>query len=244
MATIRNIEKVRKLGGPLAWQQSSMPNFTERYMRTILADDPVLYWPGQDTSGHILDCSPEKIGRIPFRDSVTEASLTYRRPGPFKGLSYAITKGGSSGECRRPSMSFTTNNLTMEGWVNLTSSLGSNRALFDCGGSLVGNAVIMTSATHYAVVIQGVAIAANNTTVLTTGVWYHIVVTKDAGTWKYYLNGAGDNVSAGTQNPQPNTGKMGLGGADVQVFDWAHFAYYETALSSTQALAHYNAGKA
>lgn len=241
---LRSNEKKRHLDALSNF--NSIPQFGSRYMAAVLADTPIIYWPGQDFSGHLRSLSTARTGgeNITNFDSTTETTLTYRvTPGPFKDGTVCVTKG-SGGKATRHNVTVAVNNCSLEGWFNLTSGVGSNRLLMSVDGTLKGWGVLMTSATHYAVIVQNVAFQANNTAALATGTWYHIVCVREAGTWKYYLNGAGDNTSAGTGLPVANDDSLGIGigrDATVQVFNWAHFAYYETALTSGNVSTHYNA---
>jgi autotransporter-associated beta strand protein len=101
-----------------------------------------------------------------------------------------------------------------------------------------------------------VALSINSGTGVTAGAWHHVVVTwnHSAAVGKIYVNGVLKNTSpvvapAGTNSRtfDPNTsGAFTIGSRSDGAFAWAgdtdEAAFYTTALSDAQVLAHYNNG--
>jgi microcystin-dependent protein len=205
------------------------------YETEVLADSPYLYWESQDASGHLADASGNS------RDTTTESVLTYQVGGPFFA-SLAIEKG-NGGAAYRTSASAATNNFTAEFWLYLVSGGGGNRTIFANHNGGAGWDIYMPASNKFAVVVQSVGFMSQCAATLATATWYHVVVTRDSGTWKYYVNGAVDTSNAGTGAPSSASGgTIGIDSAASALdIRFAHVAYYESALSSARVAAHYAA---
>ena len=98
--------------------------------------------------------------------------------------------------------------FTIEAWYYFTS-FGSSFGIWDqWSGSSSGNSQVWMSSGSAGTMkwyYNGSSLLSSNTT-LSTGQWYHIVLTRHSGTLKFYINGT---VDSNTQSFSSNYGKTG-----------------------------------
>jgi hypothetical protein len=228
------------------------------YSSTILADSPVAYWrlgesPGTSGSGSVLDASGNGYHATP-------TSVTFGTAGAITDADTAVTCNGTSSVIVTP-FDVTgnlggTNRLTVELWAKsritqVHSPLGNNDKAVS--GTDQASVDFFDNSGQFWVrmKIGGTDRTASGGT-WTAGVWYHVAATYDGSNVSLYKNGVLVNAVAATGTiydsqvpltigrrgnyPTSTGGPWWYDGAIDEV------ASYSAALSSTQLLAHYNAG--
>lgn len=211
------------------------------YSATVLADGPKAYWECQEASGLPQDSSGNGLHMT--SQDLTGGGFGYREPGPFD---YGILANGGS-RFLRAAVSTAVNNLTLEMWVKINLVTNPTQGIFSWNSGANGFILAVTTNFHFFIVVQGVATLSQSAVALPSGGgragWSHVVVVRDAGTWKYYLNGQVDTANAGTSTPIAPTGSTIFpGGASVQSVV-AHLAMYESVLTPTQIKDHCTIGR-
>jgi hypothetical protein len=207
------------------------------YAAAVLADTPKAYYKCDDASGNPQDSSGNALHM-----TTTSSGVTYQDPGPF-GPDFCIRWNLKS--TSRNAVSTVQSNWTLECWCKFNALNGSTVM---CGnGGTNGWEMYLPTTTNIGGIAQGVGGQTASGFTLSTGVWYHLVVQKQTGAgglWLYYINGRPDMTRAGTSNPTApgNTPGTTMNRANTGDISMAHFALYETALSATRILAHYEAG--
>lgn len=207
------------------------------YDSIIVAAGPKAYWPCQEPSGFPKDISGNGLDIT----NIGPVVPSYHVDGAIRH-DYAVGFTSGSLFYRNPA-SLAVNNLTAEMWIALLGGSGSSRQFYGWDGSGFGGFYLTTnSAGAWRAVIGGtgslLSIAAN----ALTGSYCHLVVVRDAGTWKYYFNGALDTANAGSATPSTPSVLTFFGANDgsLQV-RMAHVAMYERVLSADEIKAHYEA---
>lgn len=232
---LRTQDKRLHLGQTMA-QIFSGPLYTgpNAYIENVMLDTPRAFYKMQDTSGNPVDSSGNSL-------NLTSVAGTpeYQQTGPMGD--YGIRCVGGETLDRSGHISTVTNNLTMEGWFNVELTTGDDQILFYNGNSgSNGWGIVVDNNGKFQYLCGGVALGTASSAAI-EGVGYrHIVVVRDAGTWKYYVNGVSDTANAGTTAPGTPSGVTKMGGGSVQTV-YAYVAVYETALSAATILTHYNA---
>jgi hypothetical protein len=131
--------------------------------------------------------------------------------------------------------------FTFEIWMKSANAGITFRALveYSSGGPAIG---VDSSQKPYLFVNGGPLdgrIVATSGVALTLGVWSHIVVTKNGGTTKIWLNGI-DVTVPGTNATFSGTGTISIGQNLQDTID--ELALYPAALSSSRVVTHYQAG--
>lgn len=211
------------------------------YTQSVLADSPKAFWTLQDSSGLPQDSSGNGLHMTTY-DQWTPPDInhSFRESGPFPG-SYSMRLHGDA--FSRSTVSVATNNFTMEVWFKYESDFGRDPLLGNFNGGGDGWAIDWRSGFFtYRALVGNVNWEAESVELGSVGTWDHVVMTRDAGTWKYYINGATDRANAGTDAPSAPTG----GTTRINQFNltgnYAFAAIYETALPLARATDHFNAG--
>lgn len=241
------------------------------YIAEILADSPMAFYDLQDASGNPVDSSGNG-----YDVTTTQGSPAYlETSAPMSGAVSIRLPAGSSFD--RATYSTAVDNMSVELWVQPIAIVGSVRDLFNNTafrdsppGALNGWGALVTSDPYMSSIRQGIALNTAGTTLLspiaqsslsllpmlgvgggslTTGGWHQIIVTRDAGTWKYYLDGAVESTNAGTGAPAAPVdsgsyiARQRIGGGPTNTWDsrMAFVSYWEVALTATQASDHYDA---
>lgn len=205
------------------------------YVSAVLADTPKAYWECQDASGNPQDSSGNGL----HMTSVTGTPDYTFATGPC-GDDTCIRVIGGENLQRSSQVSTVTDNFTMELWYWIEAGAGDEIL---CNGNRATNGwgIRSTSGTKFAGLVCGIIVLSNCAASLTAA-WRHIVVVRESGTWKYYVDGSSDTSNAGTNAPNTPSGTVLVnGGTDSTQARYAHIAIYETALSSVQVAAHYAA---
>jgi hypothetical protein len=212
------------------------------YVAAVLADSPVGYWRMGEASGSVLDSIGSSHGTATgtTRD-VTGALTTAQDDG-------AITFNGTSDKVRMGDVLDQTGAVSYELWVKRANTTGALQYLMNKGA---GQPNIVLKADHYITVgEENVDLVLSSTAILNDTNWHHIVFTwtgaaaVDAA--KLYVDGVNVGVHQNTATIAGNGSSLSLGAAYVDALYFAgtidEAAIYNTVLSPTRVLAHYNAG--
>lgn len=125
--------------------------------------------------------------------------------------------------------------ITLSGWVNLTSSPANYDQFVAIRGSTGGGTARMLGVNNASkLTFNTFASEAAGTTTLSTGTWYHVAATCNAGTAKVYLNGVLEASGSVTYNSVAgsNTFTVARGGAsEYAIAKIDDVAVWNTALS-------------
>jgi len=214
------------------------PDDTERqrFWDAVRSGGPLAIWRLDDPSGNFLDTSgPFVQGTHPF---VPSGTVSYGQPGPAAGWPAISVDGGGGSQS---SFSTAMNDITFEAWFMPTSVDADHQVIFANVNGGQGWALLINMNGKLQVVVNGSTYLAESRASLDNGTWYHIVVMRRAGTWRYYLNGEVDTPNAGTAAPGSAVTTMKLlGSPDLQA-SMATAAYYERALTGGEVRDHYEA---
>lgn len=203
------------------------------YEAAVLASSPRAYWQMDEASGLAQDSSGNGL------NMTTTNAAAYQVAGPFAGFLGMTFNAGSVAS--RAAVSSAANNMTIEMFVCVRAIGASNAELF-------------RQATAWSIWVQDASHArqprvnAGGTleafgSAFTFNVWTHFVVTRRAGTWIYFRDGATDVANAGGAAPGATFTTTQVNGSNMQA-TYSQVAYYETSLSDATILAHYNAALA
>lgn len=205
------------------------------YRAAVLADSPIAFWEGQETSGSTLV------------DSISAANMTttgtVAQTGPMSDRA-VLQPGGTSSA--RALVSNETTTMTMEiiAVFSAVTAGASNQTLY-YNGSSGGDGYGLIVGTGGSFAIKGLlgGVAVGSLIGTGTGNYDHIVQRRNAaGAWSFFLNGVnGGDSGLGSTNPGVPTGNITIGGSTNFQFNWAYAAFYSTDLSDARILAHYTA---
>ena len=231
----------------ITWQTGGLYAPAGYYSGTILADQPLAYYPLNDTSGTVAaDSSGNGL------NATYVGGVQLGQPGalPFDPGT-AVTLDGSTGYVQLPTLSNAfTSGFSAEVWADPTS-VGSYQRFFDFGnGSYADNIVLSRNGTSNDLAFtvfqggsEGNVVVASNAIVLNQ--WQYFAVTMDAkGNVTLYKNGA--VIATGTTYvPRPGIvrvdnylGKSNFGNA-LYAGSLDQAAIYAAPLSAAQIAAHY-----
>lgn len=220
------------------------------YSAAVLAETSLQsLWKCDEASGNLTDSK----GAV---TATATSSPSYRQNAPLVGGA-VFTNGSSSYFDAGNNYAFTTGSFSVEFWVKRTSN---NRVISKYEESTYGGWHVGfnggTSGSTLKLFAQRWYSGASTTditgsTVLTNGVWYHVAFTHDnsTGTTKLYLNGALDataTLSTGALTAHGRGLKFGASNNAGSPTNYCsaylnYIAIYNTALSGSAVLSHYNA---
>lgn len=204
------------------------------YVTAVLASSPRAYWKLDEASGLPQDSS----GNALHMTSQTGGVKTYGVGGPLPGFTAMQFEGGYG--VSRSAVSTQQDDITFEAWIRPQIISANDQTAMKNSSASQGWDVVFDTNRTYQVIVQGVA-AQSSGSALTLGLWRHVVVTRRAGTWLYFLDGAADGTGKGTSTPNGSPASTGIGGSSSFQFRVCHVAYYETSLSDADITAHYDA---
>lgn len=231
---------------------------TTSYRNTVLADNPIIYYEFDETSGTTAD----NLGSGGATNDGTLVSTVTVNQSSFLNGGTAYDFGGG----RVTAAAFSTQTeWTLEAWINWDSSKTSGSHIFgnDQGGwnddvlfgigTETGSAGVPSS--NVGLVQQGSPGTVRDAVAdpLSHSVWHHVVVTGSTinGELKLYVDGAlVDTNSSLTNGVTMNGHQFAVGAArfiddaGTRPFDGLidEFALYGTVLDATAVSTHYNAG--
>lgn len=210
------------------------------YATAVLADSPLAYWKLQEASGLPQDSSGNGL-----HATSTDGSPAYHQAGATAMGDFGIFYNGSAaGLVQRhrydtAAIDDCVGDIAFECWYKINFN-NANQPFIVINSNGTGASVFGSSSGHFAAFNNGVGSSAN-AAVLTFGTWYHIVVTRESGVWKYYVNGSLDTANAGSQTSTGTGGVTFWGGVNDNQCYLAHVAYYTHALTATDVSDHYSA---
>jgi YD repeat-containing protein len=232
--------------GKAASTASSVPT-SDSYAQTILGDHPYSYWRLDETGG------PQAASAAPgvYFGQPSATGMTNGIQGaPVDDPDTAITLNGSSGAVTIPMVTPATWNMTLECWVNISSS--TQGALIKMGGTWggfglgVGNGTYSSSGTSLIGLydwVRWLNPVGNPTLSLNT--WHHVALVLDgSGNPTMYLDGTAYPIPSGSP-PDATTGNGCIGCDSGSAFFGGsvdEVAIYHSALSASQIQNHYVAG--
>lgn len=228
------------------------------YQTTVLADNPLLLWPLDETSGSsFADASGN--GRPGTIDG-TAAGVTYAQPGLTSDGGTSVTLASTVAlqlVTVDPGMR-TTSAVSYELWTKEGSTTTDGIAMLASGGThggmLLGQLTTSTNMEFRVALGGGVFSSGVNLTPATyfgDGLRHHVVATYDGATLAVYVDGAlAGSVAVTGPVDYSNVGSGLLlndyfdGSAAHVLNGWGfdNFAVYGTALSASQVSAHFSAG--
>jgi hypothetical protein len=123
------------------------------------------------------------------------------------------------------------NNLTIEGWIKPNSANGTTSLFYNNGFGLI------LRGTQISGIVPGRAFLDSNANVI-VGIWQHVALVRNAGTWAIYLNGTAYATYATDTNPNnQNRGTfIGCNLNNGEIFDGAisQVAFWNTVRTTNQ----------
>jgi len=231
---------VRCTKGVLTPRTGSVP----AYVTEVLADNPILYWKMWEASGSQAADSSGNNYHGTFINTPT-LGVT----GPYTGGLATSFAGGSSEYVQRSGgENFAQRPMSIDAWVNTP---GTERiVVFDQRGVSDGVVFLIEPDGTMNLTAYGVATWTSGTGDMIEGVWTHVAVTVASGgaiTW--YVNGSSVGTSTATSISSSTSviysnakgGSGGVGVEDIATVEISDVAVYDTELSGTRVLAHYDA---
>ena len=123
-------------------------------------------------------------------------------------LSFATSGAAATGAL----VTTNTNNITIEGWVKWNGPTGNNQFIFyngNSGGN--GYGLMINAGSNSLSILCGGVSFLNSTVVLAVGVWQHVAIVRNAGTWSIYMDGVAYSVSSATVTPNTPSGNFLIG---------------------------------
>jgi hypothetical protein len=146
---------------------------------------------------------------------------------------------GPGGGASQSNWSTVTDNFSVELWFKPTSITDDNQVIFSNTSGANGWALTINQNGKLQVVINGSTYLAESATALELGTWYHIVVERRNGQWRYYINGEIDTPNAGTTAPSSGSTTMNIGGSSDLTASIGDVSYWEQALTGSEVAEHY-----
>jgi RHS repeat-associated protein len=206
------------------------------YTDLVLEDGPVAFYPLQGNFTDHFDYSGNEL------DFTTHTGSPRAGEGPLVPADSSARIGGL-GAYIRPGVHNVTDNLTYEVWVYPESITADDQHIMGTFRAENGWFLTLLTNLRFRVHLTNIGVLTTSSGALTSNAWNHIVVTRDNGTWKYYLNGAVDNGNVSSLAPiAPTAASTWLAGSGSYTQRQAYAAIYNVALTATQVEEHYNVG--
>lgn len=210
------------------------------FIAAINADSPKAFYKCQEASGTIVD----SVSGGGLNLSNLFGTIAYQQPGPMSDFAIRFNTTGNAFSNNAPSLA--TDNLTFGLWAKPGGgSISNGRRLFIGSGSGArGWEIHLDLDGRFRYSVDGGAIdGALSVGALSSSAFKLIHIVRRSGTWEYYLNGALDTSNAGADTPTaPLVGDIAQLGATADLDIYIAYAFvFESALSASRILAHYNA---
>lgn len=222
------------------------------YREVILSDNPVAYWRLGEASGTTAaDEKGSYSGTYVNGFTSVAGAVAGNAAAKLNGSSQYINCGNGTG------LSFGIGAFSVESWINAVALGDGSSWLHKNNGSALAQWWIRPEVSggnwrvRFLVASAGAGIetiAATSYGVISTGSWYHIAGTYDGGSSgniKIYVNGSVSATTAYAVSRNPNnSANVEVGRFDSSTYfngEVDEVAIYNTALSATRILAHYNA---
>lgn len=225
--------------------------FDSSYAMEVLDDTPVAYYPCQEFAGMLKDIASGYHMEDFFYDGSINHMPYYRLDGP---LTSACDK--AIGDLAAVAPNFirlepiitSVDDFTIEAWVYPATADASYAIFYNgyVGNDGYGMFLGKTGGSLYLRGAIGSGGTPDSADAVDVDEWSHLVVQRDSGTWRFYINGAASGTG-GTTAPSTPTSDATYGGAaihcgaDANGWKAAHIAFYDSVLSSGRIAAHYAA---
>jgi hypothetical protein len=223
------------------------------YSQTVLADNPIAFWLMNQTTGSTLNDTSGNSNNVTLFNSPT-----LNQAGPSTALDKSVNFNGSTQYGKTSTVAAysiaPSANWSVEGWFK-TSSSGVDTFLHvgDTSGSAVGTLIMA----YLAGGGQARALTSDNTdnflivnstTAYNNNAWHHMAITSaSGGALTIYVDGTNVASSSTARRTTATSNSLAYVGSQINQYYFngnvTGVAIYNTTLSSTRVLAHYNAGK-
>lgn len=208
------------------------------YNATVLEDAPRGYWQLDETSGDFADTAGGD------HTATAVGGITYSQPG---AVDTGVVLNGTTGYLQvADHTDFATGDtFSLEAWLTRSGPVLATQVLFEKGtGSY--RFELDTNEQLFLWCLGSGAVVRSSTIVPDDGEPHHIVVTKDGGACRLYIDSADVTVGIANQTFQNNTTNIGIGaspGGTGLFLDGGldEVAIYSTVLSPARVVAHYTA---
>jgi len=220
------------------------------YLSAVLASGPNVFWKCDEASGLLQDSSGNA------RHATTCTGLTYQDTGPLVG-SFAVTADAVGDIAVRTGVAGmdAVDNMAIEAWMKFAAGSGTAASPFgvDCNtGAPFGGWRLRTNTTLPELLLGQIGLGGLNATSdanVSNGTWYHVVLCREAGTWKMYINGILQAITDTDVPGSPTVNGVFMfqlpsspSTANTQMFgSMSLVSYFQTALTASDVTAHYNA---
>jgi hypothetical protein len=213
------------------------------YASVVLADSPEAFWQMNESSGFPQDSS----GNGNHMTSVSAGGAVYSEPGPFGGAPSIKLPGGVNFQKGSP-VTTVVNNFSLEMFFLFSDAVDNDRILYngDLDSDPGWGIDYQLSGSKIRALYGGVAWETESTASVDDApdpLWHHIVSVRDAGTTKYYFDGALDTANAGVDAPNAPATNCFIGSTSAVTGWYSMCAIYDTVLSAGQVLAHFEASE-
>jgi len=223
------------------------------YAPSILSDSPTGYWRLGEAPGATAATDLANHNTL----SYSASGVTLGQPGAILGdANTSATFNGSTGEATEPSPpTNATTNWSVEAWVN-PSNLNQAGTIVYNGisgsngyGFGISSATSLTTAGSELTGIVNGAIADSGYGFPSPNAWYHVVMTRDTATIRWYVNGQPTSKTSSTSPSTPGARfslGAGINSSSQVVVPFAggidEAAIYTTQLSAGRIAAHFQDG--
>jgi len=212
----------------------------------ILADSPLIFLELEETSGNPTNSGSESL-------TYTLGSGISKAVSGVDGNAWSLD-GTANGSVRidgSGQSNYTDNVFSVEWWVKCNDSTAQVISYFNQGGT-GGNVQFNINASGKADVSvwtsSPVASLVSTTTIRSSSVWHHVVLTVNGNTKKLYINGVlevTNTTNIGTFSPQTTRWDLGLvGSSSAAAVSVDNFAVFNSELTAAQVDDHFTGGAA
>ena len=216
------------------------PTIINTYRNIVLADSPRAYWRLDDTSGTTaVDASGNGL------DASYGSGITLGSSGALGNDTNSAATFGTSSVVSRSIVTTQTAGVTLEAWIYWTGTSAASYFLYNGNaasngfGLYVSNGSCGAGSSLYLLLGGSLCNGINSAGTVPTNQWTHVALTLETNnTFTIYVNGVAKRT--GSANFVAPSGTTSVGNSFAGKID--EVAIYNTALSASRILAHYNAG--
>jgi Concanavalin A-like lectin/glucanases superfamily len=221
----------------------TVPPVSGSYTDAVAADTPVAWYRMDETSGLIQDSSGNAN-----HATVSGGTSVYREPGaiPNESDGKAIKFDGFNSFSAPDHATLDVGDVfTVEAWVKRPATTGTGyRTILSRGSGAFHVALNYDAGGTLELHLQGVGLCVASSVTISDTNWHHVVVTKNGGTVKLYLDSVDvtGSVTPRTMSVTATTLDIAhAAGAFIAFQTMDEIALYASALSAARVLAHYQA---
>jgi hypothetical protein len=207
----------------------------EGYAQAVLSDGPAAYWRLEEASG--TSAADTTAGAHTL--TLPASDITYRVDGALADGTKGYALSGAQARATLTALAIGTT-ATIEFWIRPSSGATAYTQVIGTSGGGAGLYVNNSTMKLNLQVGGGGAGDRFNTTALTAGALYHVLISIAAGAATFYVNGVADGTAAGWPGISADSlFNVGAGGAALACTLIDEIAIYGYALSAQQAANHY-----